>query len=171
MGGRGAGKSKISRKFGKLTNRVVLSTDTLVTYEAGGLTVDTIVSRYGWKNFRDREYEVLEKLKAMKNIIIDCGGGILVEAPDSSGPGSTEKYSERKADLLKSFCTVVYIQRDMKWLQSKSGRDSGRPDLIGEYDELLRRRFAWYEKAADRIVEMKDLEADDVAKILAADYP
>ena len=166
IGGRGAGKSKISRKFGKLSGRVVMSTDTLISYEAGGITIARIVEENGWRDFRNKEYQILEKLNALNNIIIDCGGGIMVEAPDESVGETIETYSERKIEILKSNATVVYVKRSMKWLIGKSGHDSSRPDLVGEYSTLLERRFPWYEKTADFILDMKEIEVVDAIKIL-----
>ncbi|HMU84042.1 MAG TPA: shikimate kinase [Leptospiraceae bacterium] len=167
IGGRGAGKSRISRKFGKLSSRLSLSTDTLVCYEAGGIPITKIVEREGWQGFRDREYALLEKLTAMQNLVIDCGGGILVEAPVS--PGEPEQLSARKMNLLKN-CNVVYVKRDMSWLLDRVSADLNRPDLPGGYRELLERRLPWYEKAADFVLDMRGIESDDAIALLYKKY-
>ena len=169
IGARGAGKSKLSRKFAKMTGRLVLSTDTLVCYEAGGIPVSEIVRMYGWNNFRDREFELLGKLKSMQNVVIDCGGGMIVEAPEAEG--AEESFSRRKVDLLKSFSRVLYIKRDLDWLLSRSLKDSNRPDLNGHYENVLLKRLPWYEAAADEIVDMRGLDADLAAEHLAGKYP
>ncbi len=166
IGGRGAGKSRISRKFGKLSGRLCLSTDTLISYEAGGIPITKIVAQEGWKGFREREYQLLGKLARMQNLVVDCGGGILVEAPES---GAEERLSSRKLDLLKS-CHVVYVKRDLNWLLEKASADLNRPDLPGGYRELLERRLPWYEQAADFVLDMRGIESDDAIALLYKRY-
>lgn len=161
IGARGAGKSKLSRKLGKRSGRVVLSTDSLVSYEAGGRTIERIVADEGWRGFRDREYDLLKKLSGMRNILIDCGGGILVEAAPDDAPAGTEIFSERKAALLKQSAHVIYIRRDMDWLIGRVSEDSNRPDLGGDYQRLLERRLPWYESVADTILEMDGRDIED----------
>jgi len=165
-GARGAGKSRISRKFGKIIERTVLSVDTLISYEAGGRSIPRIVREEGWKGFRDREYSILRKICGMENIIIDCGGGILVEAPAEDDPEQKETLSERKVELLKQSCTVVYIKRDPDWLLSKIKNDPNRPDLIGSYLSVLERRLPWYEATADLILDMEELDTDQALRFL-----
>lgn len=165
IGGRGAGKSKVSRRLSKLTGWPVMSTDILVAYEAGGLSVEKIVAKEGWSGFRAREFAILEKLKLMQEVIIDCGGGILVEAPAADGSAG-ETFSKRKSELLRSYATLVYIKRPMSWLLEKARKDSNRPDLVGNYVELLERRLPWYEQAADQILDLGDGAAADGAETL-----
>ena len=166
IGARGAGKSRISRKLGKLTGRTVLSTDTLISYEAGGESIPSIVKREGWIGFREREYNILNKIVQMKDIIIDCGGGILVEAPRKDDPEQKEYLSERKISLLKSTSTVIYVQREIDWLIKKVAGDPSRPDLSDNYRELLLRRMPWYEETADVILDMETLPGDKILDML-----
>lgn len=161
IGARGAGKSKLSRKFGKRSGRVVLSTDSLVSYEADGRTVAQIVTDEGWTGFRDREYELLGKIGEMSNIVIDCGGGILVDVGPPDAPAGTESFSERKAQRLKEIAHIVYIKRDMDWLVGRVAEDSNRPDLGGDYRRLLERRLPWYESVADTILDMDGRDIED----------
>lgn len=166
IGGRGAGKSKISRKFGKQSGRPVFSIDTIIAYEAGGITIENLVDQHGWQAFRDWEFRILQKLCAMKDIVIDCGGGILVEAPGFDPQKKTEVYSERKAGLLRECSTVIYVERGMDWLLNKVTLDSERPDLEGEYTEVLRRRLPWYERVADLTLHMDELGLKEAMRIL-----
>ena len=159
IGARGAGKSKLSRKFGKRSGRVVLSTDSLVSYEAGGRTIAQIVAAEGWPGFRDREFDLLAKIGDMRDIVVDCGGGILVEAT-ADAPAGTELFSERKAAKLKEIAHVVYIYRDIDWLIGRVAEDSSRPDLGGDYRQVLARRLPWYEKIADTTLDMDGREIE-----------
>ncbi|HBS04648.1 MAG TPA: shikimate kinase [Leptospiraceae bacterium] len=165
IGARGAGKSRLSRKLGKKLDRAVFSTDTQISFEAGGKTIQQIVSEEGWKGFRNREFEILQKVAGMQPAIIDCGGGILVEAPES--PGATESFSGRKAEILKEYCIVVYIKRPMSWLLGKVQESASRPNLGGEpYEELLNRRLPWYEQAADIVLEADGAGTKDLLAMI-----
>lgn len=170
VGARGAGKSKITRKLSKLSGRALLCLDQLISYEEKGKSIDVIVNEIGWSGFRDLEYKVLKKVCEMKNIIIDCGGGVLVEAP--AHEGAAEEFSKRKADLLKKHSEVVYIKRDWQWMMMKSGVNSSRPDLGGSYKVLLERRLPWYENASDFVLDMKDSrDILEPVELLMQKYP
>jgi shikimate kinase len=155
IGARGAGKSKLSRKLSKALARPSFSTDEMISYESGGYTIEHLVEqRGGWTGFRDREFFVLEKISRMNNIIVDCGGGILVEAPKSSK--SNETFSKRKADCLKKYCFTVYLRRPEDVLLQKLNPDPNRPNLTGDYQDVLKRRYPWYESCADLVVDLDD---------------
>lgn len=155
IGPRGAGKSKISRKFSKLTKRLLLSTDQLVCYEAEGRTIEEIIQEEGWISFRRREFELLKKLDKMKkNIILDCGGGILFDIDPLT---NEEIESKQKIELLKKDTMVIYILRDKEWLLYKGLKNAQRPDLNKnkEYSLILNARLPVYEKYADYILDMR----------------
>jgi shikimate kinase len=153
IGARGAGKSKISKKLSKLIKWQTFSTDDLISYEAGGLSIDHLVSkRGGWTGFRDREFFVLDRLVEMKGVIIDCGGGILVEAPQEKS--LEETFSTRKANCLKRSCYTIYLQRNMDEACEKMNPDPNRPNLLGDYRKILQKRFPWYEKNNDLTIDL-----------------
>ena len=166
IGARGAGKSRISRKLGKLTGRTVLPTDTLISYEANGESIPSIVKKEGWKGFREREYLILKNISGMKNILIDCGGGILVEAPEENDPENKEILSKRKIKLLKSMGTMIYIKRDVEWLIKKVADDPSRPDLAGDYRSFIKRRLPWYEKTSDVTIDMDKMQVENAIDYL-----
>ena len=167
IGGRGAGKSKLSRKFSKLSDRALFSTDSLISFEAGGISIARLVEKEGWQTFRNREYKILKKLCQMDGVIIDCGGGIVVEAPTKGQ--SAESFSERKVKLLKSCAQVVYIKRDLSWLLQYQP-SAQRPDLIGSYQETIERRLSWYEECANLTLDMGKLAFDEALSLLLEEY-
>ena len=113
----------------------------------------------------------------MPGIILDCGGGILVEAPEPMGlasggtASSEETFSDRKAGILRSSATIVYVKRDIDWLIGKVfDKDAARPDLGGDYRRLLERRLPWYESVADHVLDMQDLEVEGAVQDLLDRY-
>ncbi len=181
IGARGVGKSKLSRRLKKLSNHPVMSSDALIPYEYGGLSVAEIVARIGWEGFREKEYEILKKISDMKNVIIDCGGGIVVDitVPQEKflkdkffgkENGLREFYSKRKIKLLKKNSYIVYLQRQSSWLVQKNQPSADRPKLHDDYKKLLKKRLAFYKKAADLTIDLDKYSLDRAADIIYAKY-
>jgi len=99
IGMRGAGKYNESRRLAVLTKRTVMSSDTMIEYENDGKTIAEIIAENGgdWRAFRDIEYDVVRKIAAMDGVIVDCGGGIIVDL-DEDGD---EVFSTRTVEALE----------------------------------------------------------------------
>ncbi len=167
IGMRGVGKTNIARRVGFLTKRPVMSTDVLVEYESG-LPIPEFVEHRGWPAFRDAEYEVVRKLSRLDGLIIDAGGGILVDLDDQG----EECYSERKAELLKSGGTVVFLAGDIERLAAKVAGDPRRPTLDSRTSAaaLMRARLPFYQRAADWTIDVEGRQRGDIAADIAAAY-
>lgn len=171
IGGRGCGKSSISKRLAR-TNRnfMLFSLDALIRYENHAASIPEIVEDQGWPAFRDHEFDVLQKVSDFKSgALIDCGGGVVVDL-DKEG---NEIFSERKVEALKRHSLVVYLRRDPEYLISRIEDDPNRPALSDResFLELMSRRAAWYESAADWVLECAEREKTDLAdEILAWFY-
>lgn len=98
IGGRGSGKSSVSRRLFAHDKRfTLLSIDDLIVYEESK-SIPEIVSERGWEYFRDLEHKCCEKAsRAFKEFaLIDCGGGVCADLVDG-----VEVYSQRKIDAIK----------------------------------------------------------------------
>ena len=170
IGGRGCGKSSVARQLAAANrNFQLLSLDLLIRYELGGRTIPEIVEREGWSGFRESEYRVLERAVAFEGgALLDCGGGIVVDL-DSAG---REQRSERKVELLRKRCLVVYLQRDTRYLEAEIGADANRPPLSGEasFDEIMQRRDPWYRSAAHWVLECGERSNAAVAEAVLAEF-
>jgi len=168
IGMRGVGKTNIARRVCFLTKRPVMSTDVLVEYEVG-LPIPQFVEQKGWAAFREAEYQVLRKLCAMDSLIIDAGGGIVVDL-DAAGH---EVFSDRKVDLLKAGGKIVFLSGDMERLATKVAGDPRRPTLDSRTSaiDLMRARLPFYERAADWTIDVEGRQRSDIANDIAARYP
>lgn len=157
IGMRGSGKSNLSRRLSVLTKRPVLSTDLLISLDAGGRSIPQILADHGgdWRPFREMEYAVIRKTAAMDGLIIDAGGGVVVDL-DAAGD---EVFSDRKVSLLKQNGHIIWLKGDIPRLAAKVAADAGRPALSARHDAeaLMRRRLPFYQQAADWVV---DIEGD-----------
>ena len=155
VGLRGTGKSNVSRRLSVLKKCPVLSTDLLVSYENAGRTIPEIVAQHNgdWRPFRDMEYAVACKVATLDNIIVDAGGGIVV---DWDGQGQ-EVFSERKVSILKHNGFVVWLQGDIQRLAQKVHGDDTRPVLSDRLavEEVMQKRSPFYQLAADLVVNIE----------------
>jgi len=166
IGMRGAGKSNVARRLSVLTKRSVLSSDTLIEYENGGQTIaDFLASPKGdWRKFRDMEYDVVRKITHMNNVIIDCGGGVIVDL-DKDG---NEVYSKRKVEALKKSGTIIWLKGDIKILVEKVKDKAARPPLgtRRSVEEIMRHRLPYYKEAADHILDITDKNRQELAQMI-----
>ncbi len=164
IGGRGSGKSALSRRILRANKHFSLfALDDLIRYEAGGRTVPQIVSAQGWAGFRELEYEVVRKVSAFPaGALVDCGGGIVVDLDDEG----REVYSLRKVEALRAHGFIVYLQRDVEYLIDRIREDPERPALsdTASFREIMTRREPWYRQAADAVLECGTRSKKDLTR-------
>lgn len=167
IGVRGVGKTNIARRVSLLTRLPVLSTDVLVSYDNDGLSIPQMVAADGgdWRRFRDLEFAVIDKLSRMHGLVVDCGGGVVVDL-DAAG---REVYSRRKVALLKAAGPVVWLTGDIDRLAAKVAGDRRRPalDATRSAAEVMRQRVPFYERAADITVDVEGRDPGEIAEELA----
>lgn len=168
IGGRGCGKTSATRELAaRHPDLRLLELDALAIEEGGGRPVAEIVADGGWRAWRELEYRVLERSASTPGTaVIDCGGGIVVDID----AGGSEVFSQRKVDLLRGHCRVVYLRCDSELLGSRIAGDPGRPALSAEepFPALMARREAWYQAAAHRVIEADALSTRDLAQEIAS---
>lgn len=168
IGMRSSGKSNVSRRLAVPTKRQVFSTDLLIQYERGGQSISDFVADEGWMAFRDLEFEVVRKVCAVDGVIVDCGGGVIVDV-DAAG---VEVFSDRKVDALRAAGPIVWLRGDVDRLAAKAvaSDKSHRPELSDSAPlaDLMRAREPFYERATDLVVDIDGKLREEVAfEILA----
>lgn len=167
IGMRGAGKSNVSRRLSVLLKRTVMSTDTMIEYENGGQTIADFIAEQGgdWRAFRDLEFNVVQKIARLDGVIVDCGGGVIVDL-DAHG---NEVYSRRKVDALKATGKIVWLKGDIRTLVEKVKNKTERPtlDFTKSTEELMRRRLPFYEQAADVTIDITGKKRQIMAQAIA----
>ena len=164
IGPRGSGKSKAARKLRKMLDIPHMPLDQLIAYEAG-MSISEIVKADGWHFFRHLEYQVLKKTSKMNRVIIDCGGGAIIDLDGSDN----EIKSERKIKLLnKAF--VIYLYADLDWLAQKITEDPTRPDLSRQksFKELMQRRDPIYNEVANLKLNTTEMNGREIAEGIAS---
>jgi shikimate kinase len=168
IGGRGCGKSSIAKRLARANRHFMLfSLDALVRYEAQGATIAEIVAREGWPGFRARELAVVNRAAAFRGgALIDAGGGVVAEL---SATGD-EIYSKAKVDALRRHGRLVYLQRDLDYLERRIAEDAARPTLSAResFREIMARRDPWYRRAAHHVIACGQRSKAELAKEILA---
>ncbi|MCK5013744.1 MAG: shikimate kinase [Candidatus Omnitrophica bacterium] len=154
----GSGKSLTSKKLSGILNRPAISTDDLIARREGRAITD-IFRDSGEAYFRKVEKEVVEEVSGQKGIILDCGGGVVLD-------------SENMVNLKKNGL-VFYLSAPPERIYNNIKGQKHRPllnveDPRAEISELLESRKPYYEKA-DVIIDADkpiDQIAEDILEVI-----
>ena len=158
IGYRGAGKSVIARRLGRMLGRPVVSLDNEIVRLAGKSIPDLVVER-GWGDFRDLEEQICRRFGAHDGQIIDCGGGVV----------------EREANVvaLREHGRVFWLKATPASIVARIGRDGNRPSLTGgksfteEISEVLQRRGPLYQAVAHEAIDTDGRSVADITAEIA----
>ena len=161
IGLRGAGKSNVSRRLSVFTKRPVFATDAMLSYEAGGRSIDELVAAEGWPAFRQRERAVLAKILRMDDIIVDAGGGLVVALDDDG----TERFNEANAAALRAAGPVIWLRGDVPRLVAKVAAKADRQALTspGGVLDLMLARQVFDERAATHAIDIEGKRRETIA--------
>jgi len=159
IGFMGCGKSLTSNRLAEILNRQVISTDKLVE-QREGQSIAEIFEKSGEGYFRNIEKEIIKEISGQSDMIIDCGGGIVMD--------------EENMAHLKENGLVIYLSTSPESIYKNIKHRTERPLLNVEnpqlkITELLEERRPYYEKADVTIdVDHKAINqiAEDVLKVL-----
>jgi shikimate kinase len=147
IGFRGTGKSTLARHLAQTLGWERVSTDERVTVgilmDGAGESIADFVERMGWSAFREREYNAVATLESSKNIILDCGGGV-VEREDTMV-------------RLATFGVIVWVHAELDDVLDRLTTEANaaqRPrlshaDWAEDIRENFTRRLPLYERYAD----------------------
>lgn len=163
IGYRASGKTSVGISLSNLLSWRFLDLDEEIEREAG-CTIDRIVERGGWDEFRNIEQTTIKKLCKKPQYVIAPGGGAVMNADNVVN--------------LKRKSRVFWLQADAATLLARMKDDplspSRRPPLTGlspekEVERLLQEREPFYKEASDTIIETQDRSIREVVeKILSA---
>jgi shikimate kinase len=163
IGMRSCGKSNVARRLSVFMKRFVLSTDVLISYENQGEDISTIITKNSgdWQVFRELEYLVIKKIITQDDLIIDTGGGSVVDLD----PDGNEILSKRKVDLLKKNGLLIWLRGSIFSLVDKTKNDSNRPTLNKKlsYSDLMQLRLPFYHESSDIIIDVDGKKRKEIA--------
>ncbi len=155
IGYRGTGKSSVADNLVERFSAKKISTDELIVQKTG-MNIPEIVEKHGWDYFRNVESEVIAEISKQDDLIVDCGGGVILR--------------EENVKNLKKNSRIILLTTDINTIKERIKGDSNRPSLTGikssseEIETVLAERKPKYEKAADFIVDTTNLTVEKVAE-------
>ena len=155
IGFMGTGKTAVGKALAKKLNKEFIELDVLIEQKAGK-SIPEIFQQHGEVAFRELEIEVAKEVARGKNLVIACGGGIVL--------------NKINIDRLRKESVIVYLTASPKViLKRTSGNGEERPllnvpDKATEIRELLRFRKPFYERAADIKINTSNLDTVSISE-------
>jgi shikimate kinase len=155
IGFMGVGKTAVGRALAKKLNKEFVELDSLIEHKAGK-SIPDIFQRDGEIAFRELEIEVTKEVANGKNLIIACGGGVVL--------------NKINIDRLRNESIMVYLSASPRVILKRILNDGeerpllSTPDRILKIRELLKFRKPFYERAADIKIDTSKLDIDSVTE-------
>ena len=158
VGFMGTGKSAVALALAEKLHKSYVSTDDLIVMKEDK-SVHDIFKENGEPYFREVESEMVKKASEMDNVVIDCGGGVVLK--------------EENVEALKKKGPVVSLSASPSVIYERVKGHRHRPllnvdDPKEAIDRLLKERASFYARA-DFSVDTSDFTIPQVVdKICAA---
>lgn len=155
IGFMGVGKTAVGKALAEKLNREFIELDALIEQKAGK-SIPEIFQQDGEVAFRELEIEVTKEVSRNKNLVIACGGGLVL--------------NKINIDRLRNESTIVYLTASAKMILKRILGYGGERPLIKaankalNIQELLKFRKPFYERAADIKIDTSKLDINSVAE-------
>jgi shikimate kinase len=158
VGYRCTGKTSVGRLLSDALAWTFVDMDHELVAEAG-IPIEDIVDSRGWKYFREREAQLLERLSQATKQVISTGGGV-VTVPENIA-------------MMRGSGKVVWLHASPATIAARMEADRNtvgqRPPLHGndsvvEIEEVLAERLPLYDEAMHLQVETDDLFLEEVSE-------
>ncbi len=154
IGFMGTGKSTIARELEKMLNTECMEMDEMIV-ERQGMSIPDIFEQYGEDYFRDAESELLIDLKKKENVIVSCGGGVVVR--------------QENIGYMKESGTIILLSATPQTVYERVKNNRNRPILNGNMNVeyiagLMEKRREKYEEAADITIITDNKNVEEICK-------
>jgi len=155
IGFMGTGKTAVGRALAARLDKEFVELDDLIEQKEGK-PISEIFRRDGEIAFRELEIEVTRQVAGKKNLVVACGGGIVL--------------NKVNIDRLRSESVIVYLTASAAVILERVSGAGGKrplldvPDQARRIEELLEFRQPFYERAADIKIDTSRLDVAAVAE-------
>lgn len=137
VGFMGTGKTAVGKLLAEKLQRKFIETDELIEKKTS-MSIADIFSKQGEAYFRMLEKQVLQEVAFQKNLVVSCGGGIVID--------------QDNINLLKKTGILICLQADAETIYERTKKHSHRPLLnvsnpLQKIKGLLNKRKQFYAKA------------------------
>ena len=151
----GTGKSVVGIILAEQTGKQFIELDAVIEQQAG-MSIPEIFRTEGEIMFREREITAVKSVAGRTNVVIACGGGVVLNMIN--------------IERLRKTCTIVCLTASPPVILERTLRQTGdRPLLEGGHEierikSLLAFRKPFYARAADVTVNTSRLSPPGVVK-------
>ena len=154
IGFMGVGKTAVGEVLAKQLNREFIELDLLIEQKAGK-SIPEIFEQDGEIAFRELEIEAVKQIAGEKNLVVACGGGVVL--------------NKINIDRLREESRIVYLTAFPRRILERVSIGGERPllktdDLALKIRDLLSFRKPFYERAADIKIDTSKLGIDAVVE-------
>ena len=154
IGFMGCGKTSVSIAMNQLYGKNIVEVDDRIIAKEGR-SINQIFAESGENYFRDLETEMLKELADEDNIIVSCGGGMVLR--------------EENRRLMKENGLIIWLDATPETILDRVKDDASRPNLKGkknvkDIEALKNKRADAYAEAADIKVDTDGKTIREVAK-------
>ncbi len=155
IGFMGVGKTAVGKVLAEKLRRKFVELDFLIEQKAGK-SIPDIFQQDGETAFRKLEIEVTKEVSKDRNLVIACGGGIVL--------------NKINVDRLRQQSRLVCLTASPKVILKRVSGNRGERPLLRAANktlnirELLEFRKPFYERAADITVNTSKLDVDSVVE-------
>lgn len=156
----GAGKTTIGRQLARSLRLPFYDSDKAIE-ENTGVDIATIFEYEGEDGFRKREKQMIQRLTAIKGIVLATGGGVIL--------------SEENRNLLINNGFVVYLQCSVQRVLERTRKDNMRPLLQTDnpkerLEQLFEQRESLYLSCADYKIDTGERQTKVVIREILKAY-
>lgn len=121
------GKSTIGKEVARISKFKFIDTDEMIVKKAG-MEINDIFAKYGEKQFREIEKDVIKEVAQMDNMVVATGGGVVLD--------------RENIDLLRGNGIIINLNPDFSVIEERAlkARES-RPLMKNESMEEIKKRF------------------------------
>lgn len=152
------GKTSVGKRLAKILgdDYIFVETDRIVV-EIAGISIPEIFSTRGEEVFRDLEIKACNKASKMKNVVISCGGGVVL--------------NEINIENLKTNSTIILLKATAEEIYKRAmieGKEL-RPIINKEnpkqiIEKVLNERNQLYIDAAELIIDTTGKEIEEIVE-------
>ncbi len=152
IGFMGAGKSTVAKELSRRLGCERIEMDQLIV-EKKGMPISEIFSTYGEDYFRDIETQCLIDFHKKNNVVVSCGGGVVIR--------------EKNIKYMKESGCIVLLSATPETIYERVKDSDERPILNDHMNvefiaDLMEKRRNKYISAADIVIDTDKKNVDEI---------
>ncbi len=156
IGYMGAGKTTVAKLLSEQTGLPLIETDSEIVAQSGLGSVGEIFEQKGETYFRELEKKAVTEASLKTEVIISCGGGVVMSYDNIAA--------------LRKFGKIIYLAASFDIIKERLNNTDSRPLFKDEpmAQLLYQIRLPLYTQYADEVIQTDKLSPTEIANIIAS---